>query len=195
MHALWPSQNLLLGLLAEQPMHGYELARLVLDDETLRAIWHLKRSEVYFLLGKLAAQGYISEMNDPEESRALRRRQLAGPPRQIYAATSAGRAVLDAWLVEPVASPRDLRAAFLAKLYLARRRDPATAFTLLERQRRVLCDWREHLRGAAPAEPFLVLVHKLRLSQVEAAVNALDEIRAITCPARAEAPGADRSSP
>ena len=180
MHALWPSENLLLGLLAEQPMHGYELAQLMIDDETLRTIWHLKRSEVYFLLRKLAAQGHIAEMTDPEESPTLRKRQVAGPPRQIYAATPAGRAALDAWLIEPVASPRDLRAAFLAKLYLARRRDLGMALALLEKQCQVLRKWQERLRGTAPAEPFLILVHKLRLAQVEAALAALDEMRAMT---------------
>ena len=152
MQALWPSENLLLGLLAEQPMHGYELARLICSDATLRAIWHLKRSEVYFLLGKLLAQGHIAEVADLEGEPTMQKRQVAGPPRRIYEATPTGRALLDAWLIEPVPSPRDLRAAFLAKLYLARRRDLATALTLLERQRRVLCQSQERLRGAAPSE-------------------------------------------
>lgn len=180
MHAPWPSENLLLGLLVEQPMHGYELARLVCDDEALRAIWHLKRSEVYFLLGKLLAQGHIVEAAAPVGELASQRRQGAGPPRQIYEATPAGRALLDAWLSGPVATPRDLRAAFLAKLYLARRRGPTAALALLERQRQVLRQWQERLRGAAPAEPFLVLVHRLRLAQVEAALAALDDMRGMT---------------
>jgi len=177
MQALWPSENLLLGLLVEQPMHGYELARLVCDDEALRAIWHLKRSEVYFLLGKLLAQGYIAEVAAAPGEPSSRRRQTAGPPRQIYEATPAGRALLDAWLSEPVASPRDLRAAFLAKLYLARRRDPARALTLLEGQRQVLHRWQERLQGAVATEPFLALVQKLRLAQVEAALDALEDMR------------------
>jgi hypothetical protein len=110
----------------------------------------------------------------------MQRRQAAGPPRQIYEVTLAGRAALDAWLAEPVARPRDLRAAFLAKLYLAWRRGPATALTLLERQRQVLRHWQERFQGAAPAEPFLALVHKLRLAQVEAALGALDEMWVMT---------------
>lgn len=147
MYALWPGENLLLGLLAEQPMHGYELAQLVCNDETLRAICHLKRSEVYFLLEKLAVQGHIAEMTGPAEESALWKRQGAGPSRQIYEVTPAGRAALDAWLTEPVASPRDLRAAFLVKFYLARRRDLPPALTLLKRQRQALSQWQERLCG------------------------------------------------
>ncbi len=177
MQALWPSENLLLGLLVEQPRHGYELARLVCDDEALRAIWRLKRSEVYFLLGKLLAQGFIAEAAAPPGEPDAQRRQTAGPPRQIYEATPAGRAQLDAWLSEPVATPRDLRAAFLAKLYLARRRDPAVAARLVARQRQVLRGWAERLRQPAQPEPFLALVQKLRLAQVEAVLAALDDMQ------------------
>lgn len=178
MQAIWPSENLLLGLLAEQPMHGYELARLVCDDEALRAIWHLKRSEVYFLLGKLLAQGCIAERAAPASESHGPARQTGGPPRQIYEATPAGRALLDAWLNEPVATPRDLRAAFLAKLYLARRRDPATMAALLERQRQVLLGWQGRLQETAASDPFLCLVQKLRLAQVGAILAALEEMQA-----------------
>ncbi len=178
MQSLWPSENLLLGLLVEQPRHGYELARLVCDDPALRAIWRLKRSEVYFLLGKLLAQGHIAEVAQASgESPAGRR--SAGPPRQIYEATPAGRAQLDAWLSEPVATPRDLRAAFLAKLYLAQRRDPATLSALLEGQRHVLGRWQARLLEVAPTEPFLAMVQRLRLAQVEAALAALADLRGL----------------
>ncbi len=188
MHAPWPSENLLLGLLVEQPMHGYELARLVCDDEALRTIWHLKRSEVYFLLGKLLAQGYIAEAAAPAGESASQSRQTAGPPRQTYEATPAGRALLDAWLSGPVATPRDLRAAFLAKLYLARRRDPATAIALLEKQREVLDRWQERLAHAAPCDSFLAFANKLRLAKVKAALAALDEIRAMVLAERDRTP-------
>ena len=176
MRASWPSENLLLGLLAERPMHGYELARLVCDDEALRAIWHLKRSEVYFLLGKLLAQGHIAEGAADQVDGGQRR--AGGPPRQVYEVTPSGRSLLEAWESEPVSSPRDLRAAFLAKLYLAHRRGPAQTLALLDNQRRVLRRWRERLSAAAPAESFLALANKLRLAQVEAGLRALDDIQA-----------------
>ena len=50
----------------------------------------------------------------------------------------------------------------------------------------MLSQWQERLCGTPPVEPFLVLVHKLRLAQVEAALSALDEIHAITCQALAQ---------
>jgi hypothetical protein len=52
MQADWLSGNIILGLLRERPMHGYELACVVQEDEALHAIWRIERCEVHFLLGK-----------------------------------------------------------------------------------------------------------------------------------------------
>lgn len=160
-------------------MHGYELARLVRADDALRAIWHLERSEVYFLLKKLLDKGHIEEVVDSKPPAVSTRRQAGGPPRRIYQVTVAGRAAVDAWMTTPVSSPRDLRAAFLTKLYLAMRRDPETALALLDRQRQVLAHWQERLSRAATSDPFLASVHRLRLAQVVASLNALDDMQAM----------------
>ncbi len=61
MQSSWPAENVLLGLLCDRPMHGYEIAQVVQGDEALRAIWRIERSEIYFLLGKLAKGGLIME--------------------------------------------------------------------------------------------------------------------------------------
>ncbi len=87
--------------------------------------------------------------------------------------------MLEAWLDEPVTSPRDLRTAFLAKLYLAQRRAPSVALRLVAGQRQALRDRQARLHEAAPAEPFLALVQRLRLAQVDAALAALDDVQAL----------------
>jgi DNA-binding PadR family transcriptional regulator len=46
MQSSWPAENILLGLLCERPMHGYEIAQVVQGDEALRAIWRIERSEI-----------------------------------------------------------------------------------------------------------------------------------------------------
>ncbi len=44
-------------------------------------------------------------------------------------------------------------------------------------QRQVLRGWQERLREKAPAEPFLALMQKLRLAQVEAVLAVLDDVQ------------------
>jgi DNA-binding PadR family transcriptional regulator len=168
MQSAFPSEYILLGLLADRPMHGYELAQLVGSDEALRAIWHIERSQAYFLLRKLLERAYIVETAEE---------QAGGPPRVIYAPTAAGRAALSEWLREPEGSPRGLRNAFLAKLYLALRVDGEAAYELLSAQKQSLRQWAERHRARAGTGDFAAFVHRLRLAQVEAALATLEDLR------------------
>ena len=170
MRADWPAENILLALLCERPMHGYELAQTVKTDAALRAIWRIELSEVYFLLRKLLKQGFIvAEAEVPG----------AGPRRVIYAPTPAGRAALEAWLTTPEKYPRNLRTALLARIYLALRRDPALAVRLVDAQGEQLTEWLARERDRPHEDEIVALVHRFRAAQVEAALVALEELRRV----------------
>lgn len=178
MQADWPSENIVLGLLCERPMHGYELARLVQEDVALRAIWRIERSEVYFLLRKLLKGGLI------EESAA---EQAGGPVRVIYAPTDSGRAAFAQWLRTPEPRPRNLRTALLARVYMALRHDPQIAVELIDAQRQALAEWLARERQRTSENEVVALVHRLRAAQVAATLEALQEMRALA-QARWQAP-------
>lgn len=170
MQADWPAENILLALLCERPMHGYELAQLVKTDAALRAIWRIELSEVYFLLRKLLKQGFIeAEAETPG----------AGPRRVIYAPTPAGQAALEGWLTTPEKYPRNLRTALLARIYLALRRDPALAVRLVDAQTDHLTHWLKRERDRRHEDQVVAVVHRFRAAQVEAALTALAELRGV----------------
>jgi len=164
----WPSENILLGLLAEKPMHGYELAQRVHRDEALHTIWRIERSEVYFLLGKLVKKGYIVEQGDERGS---------GPARVVWAITEAGRAALTQWLSTPEPYPRNLRTALLARVYIALRQDPQIASRLIDAQKRVLEEWLAEARRRESDNQVVAVVQRFRAAQVRASLEALDELR------------------
>jgi DNA-binding PadR family transcriptional regulator len=166
----WPSENIVLGLLAERPMHGYELSSLIRDDEALRAIWRMERSEVYFLLGKLVKGGHIEE---------VRSEPGGGPARVVYAPTEAGLNVLSRWLGSPEQYPRNLRTALLARVYIALRRDPNLALNLIDEQARVLENWLVTAGNRSEANEVVAAVHRLRMAQVQAVLGALDDLRSL----------------
>jgi DNA-binding PadR family transcriptional regulator len=168
MKADWPSENILLGLLAEKPMHGYELAQTVRGDEALRAIWRIERSEVYFLLSKLLKKGYIVEGDDEQGN---------GPARVVCSVTEAGQAELAQWLSTPEAYPRNLRTALLARVYIALRQDPQIAARLIDAQKRVLEEWLAGARRREIDNDVVAVVHRFRAAQVQASLEALDELR------------------
>ena len=104
----------LLSLLAERPMHGYE-ANLELERRCIRDWAAISRPQVYYSLEKLAAAGFIRELQTEKAS--------AGPERTVFETTPKGRAeTADALEREDWTAQRD-RPAFstwIALSWLAR---------------------------------------------------------------------------
>lgn len=72
---------LLLGLLQQQDMHGYQLHEFI--ERYMQSCIDLKKSTAYYLLDKLAKEGLILSSEEREGNR---------PPRQVYKLTPAGQA-------------------------------------------------------------------------------------------------------
>jgi DNA-binding PadR family transcriptional regulator len=72
----------LVSLLAERPMHGYE-ANLELERRCIRDWANISRPQVYYSLEKLAAAGFINKKPSSEPA--------SGPERAVFATTQRGR--------------------------------------------------------------------------------------------------------
>ncbi len=102
-----------LGLLADEPRHGWALARELAPDGSIGQVWTLSRPLVYRALDELVALGLAEERRTVDSDE--------GPRRTIHGATPKGRMALRAWLDEPVVHLRDVRTELLAKLLLRQR--------------------------------------------------------------------------
>src|SRR6202790_2199459 len=104
----------LLSLLAERPMHGYE-ANLELERRCIRDWAAISRPQVYYSLEKLAAAGFIRAADSGEPA--------AGPERSVYQTTAQGRAAIaealeqEAWTVQ---RDRPAFSTWIALSWLAR---------------------------------------------------------------------------
>jgi DNA-binding PadR family transcriptional regulator len=116
----------LLSLLAERPMHGYQ-AYLELERREVRDWAGISRPQIYYSLDKLERSGFIrsAQSNDPAE----------GPERRVFATTAIGRAALAAALErEDWTTQRD-RPAFLTWIALSWQARPGTFRKQLRRRR------------------------------------------------------------
>ena len=77
----------LLGLLAQQPAHGYELHLRLMAG--LGQVWHVSQSQVYNILNRLEAQGFITATVQSQEKL---------PARHRFCLTATGRKRFDKWL-------------------------------------------------------------------------------------------------
>ena len=127
--ALTVPDLVLLSLLAEQPMHGYE-ANLELERRQVQDWAGISRPQVYYSLEKLARHGLVREAGDQEPA--------LGPERRIFATTSKGRAALAAALErEDWTNQRD-RPQFLTWMALSWQASPGVIRKQIERREEFL---------------------------------------------------------
>ena len=100
--------EVLLGLLVEQPRHGYDLKRAY--DERFGADRPLRFGQVYATLARLLRDGLVDV--DAVEAGA-------GPERKRYGITPAGVAGFERWLATPEAPETYLSSALFTKVLLA----------------------------------------------------------------------------
>jgi DNA-binding PadR family transcriptional regulator len=120
----------LLSLLAERPMHGYQ-ANALLEFRKVRDWAGVSRPQVYYSLEKLARLGLLnSSGSDGEKS--------AGPERRVYATTDRGRAALAAALGRDDWTEHSDRPPFLTWLALSWQCTPGIFLKQLRRRREFL---------------------------------------------------------
>ena len=175
----------ILSLLAERPMHGYE-ANATLEDRKIRDWAAVSRPQIYYSLDKLTRLGLIRVTEDAASS--------AGPERRVFQTTDEGRKRLADALEAPRWTNAKVHEPFQTWLALSWQARPRAFAQQLKRRR-------EHLEKKLVEEratfadvlkevghPFheAVWMLKLVVAQIELELKWLDQIQRET-PKRAPA--------
>lgn len=119
----------LLGLLARQAQHGYELKRTF--EQITGGFWELNQGQIYQSLVALEADGLVRHTVEHDD---------AAPDRKVYAVTSAGRLALDSWLDNPTPRARPLRDELFIRLAVMSDGPPGQLLDLVAAHRTVYLD-------------------------------------------------------
>jgi DNA-binding PadR family transcriptional regulator len=114
----------ILGLLAREPLSGYDLASRT--RERLGFFWQARHSQIYPELARMEESGLVSHQVVEQQDR---------PDKKVYSATEAGLDTLKAWVAEPPA-PRAVRDELVLKAYSIWLVDPERALALFREQER-----------------------------------------------------------
>lgn len=101
-------RHALLGFLAVDPGHGYDLKQSY--DRVFAPAKPVQFGQVYSTLARLERDGLV---------RLAAQESGQGPDRKCYEITDSGRAELDTWLEEPVEPDPQLQSTLYAKTALA----------------------------------------------------------------------------
>jgi DNA-binding PadR family transcriptional regulator len=132
----------LLSLLAERPMHGYE-ANAELGRRQVRDWAGISRPQVYYSLDKLLRRGLVRCAGSEEP-------QL-GPERRVVATTAKGREALASALERADWAEQRDKPAFLTWMALSWLARPAVVKRQVERRRKYLEQQLEHERETLSA--------------------------------------------
>jgi DNA-binding PadR family transcriptional regulator len=153
----------ILGLLKEQPLHGYELKKRLGD--TLGSLWGISYGSLYPALRRLERDGAI-EIVEPDSvavrmpstgsldgdlaaARLRRPAKVTRRTRKAYRITDHGEVRLSELLRDDDPSGDDER-TFAVKLAFCGHLDPAARLEILERRRAALTDRLQRARRSTP---------------------------------------------
>jgi DNA-binding PadR family transcriptional regulator len=122
---------LILGLLRRGPLYGYELHRIVRAHGELYA--DLKKANLYYLLDRLAKDGYLSVRAEPG-TRGARGERL------IYTLTEAGQTHFNALLREVLRSYDAIHTGVEVAIVFLRLLPIHEAIVLMEERQRVISE-------------------------------------------------------
>lgn len=127
--ALTTPDLVLLSLLAERPMHGYQ-ANAELERREIRDWAGISRPQVYYSMEKLASRGLLRAAENAEPA--------AGPDRSVFATTAKGQQALAEALEREGWTTQREHPAFQTWLALSWQARPGVLQKQIERRRRFL---------------------------------------------------------
>ncbi len=131
-----------LSMLAEQPMHGYELWA----ELTRRQVWKwaaISRPQVYYSLNKLQEDGHVRAVGDSDPA--------LGPERTVLQPTAAGRRLLTNSLARADWATQRPPSPFLTWMVLSWQARPDDFQAQIERRRQFLIEQLDEDRAALEA--------------------------------------------
>ena len=156
---------LLLGLLRQHEMHGYQLYEFIERD--LSVCTDLKKPTAYYLLGKMAEDGWIAEEQVQDGNR---------PPRRVYSLTEKGEVEYQRLLrtnlstYHPAYFSGDAGLAFLDTL------DEPEALALLSNRRTAVTNALDEIQNVPPHPGSVQLVIDHRRRHLQSELDWLDTL-------------------
>lgn len=150
---------LVLGLLAERPMSGYDIKKHV--KTVLGSVTSASYGTLYPTLHKLLADGDVEMQEVPQQGR---------PSKKVYSLTGQGRNDLQKWLNQPAAADQ-VKREFLLKLYLAKHLEEADLQAMIVSRRTevemLLRTFEADKRNAKTAEQAWIADYSVVLCEAE----------------------------
>ena len=137
--ALTDGELVVLSLICEQPLHGYQLEQRI-AERNMRTWTDLSTSSIYYILGRLEEKGFIEKQDSSPSTRGI--------PRKTYRITHEGETEWTRATLSALSSPRITYTNFLMGLHNLWKVPPADALQAVQSYRLWLENDLERQRAA-----------------------------------------------
>ncbi len=166
---------IVLGILLEEPKHGYQIHKELNDPQGIGAVWRIKKTNIYGLMDMLEKNGAIQISQVVKD-------ETSYPPKKYFEITDIGVQMFKKWVHEPVHHGREIRQVFLSKLYFVRKESPQAFQQLVSDQITECKSWlrtfnvqeSEKVNGK---EEFVKIVQSFRKMQINSYVCWLEDLQ------------------
>ncbi|UCC63819.1 MAG: helix-turn-helix transcriptional regulator [Anaerolineae bacterium] len=158
-------RHALLGLLARQPRHGYDLKNAL--EAALGGNWEINFGQIYKNLSRLERDGLITGTADAQDARG----------KKTYTLTDIGRVELENWLDRPVEKTGQLKDEFFVKLVVRHLAGYGYALAMIASQRQTYLERLRDLAALATGaedDPFVSLLIEGAILHLQADLRWLD---------------------
>lgn len=155
----------LLGLLARQPRHGYDLKNAI--EQALGGHREINFGQIYTTLGRLERDGLVTAAAEAEDGRG----------KKTYQITPQGQAELESWLNQTVEKAEPFRDEFLVKLIVRHLAGYGDTLITITRQRQAYLQQLRNLTALATQkhdDPFASLLIEGAMLHLQADLRWLD---------------------
>lgn len=164
-------EYILLGFVAQGPIHGYDLHKKIGDQQGIGLIWRIKPGRLYALLDNLEEDGLLVSRTSAGDSFQARKE---------FQITEMGGNIFKAWLTSPVQHGREMRQEFMAKLFFLLKENGSAKEKLIQQQISICSEWIARLKreNSKQADQFTYahLVQNYRISQIQAMLEWLKQL-------------------
>ena len=136
--SLTDAELALLSLLAESPMHGYQIEQTI-EARGMRDWTQIGFSSIYYLLDKMKGKGWLTS--------SLAQGSSKGPARQVYQITPAGRKTWKDAVLDALRSPHKTYSNFMIGLSNLLALEPAEVHAAVNRHRTQLTERRAQVQA------------------------------------------------
>jgi len=137
-------RHAVLGLLAEQPDHGYRIKQRF--EQRVGQVWGLNLGQVYQVLASLESSGLVRKL-EGGDSHEHCDEQPTAKERQQFQLTEKGERALQMWLQRTPSTPKPMRDELLVRLLLLGKGQPEQAIARIDAQQRIYTRYLAKLRA------------------------------------------------